>query len=302
MSSDTPLVSVIIPFRNDEATIISALDSVFQQTWPAVEVLLCDDRSDDRSVELVRERLSQNNRHETQLLLAVGAGAAAARNTAIKAMRGDYAAFLDADDLWFPQKLERCMAELLSREVQVVGHAEEWRREGHPVKVVRYRQLLSPDVPLPLSVYRQNPFSTSAIVVRREALMAAGSFDEKLPSAEDYDYWLRLVLVPGVRVSILDDVLGVYTLREGSESSRVHARHEAMLTIGARYAAIVAAGRLLPKLEHWRYRSRVRLSSGVRFFASGKRVRGLGLVAVALLLWPFRGDVVRHLLARWRSA
>jgi hypothetical protein len=214
-------------------------------------------------------------------------------------MTGEWVAFLDADDQWTDHKLARCLEAAQGQGWMVVTHAERWQREdGLEARTVRYRELVDPTIPLALSVYRQNPLSTSAVVLHRSVVEAAGRFDEALPSAEDYDFWLRVAMVPSLRAGFLDDVLGVYTLRAGSESSRVAARHEAMLIIGDRYAPAIRALAGAGRFERWRYRSRVRLASGVRYLRAGHPVRGVLLAAAGLVQWPFRGDLLRYFRAR----
>ncbi len=295
-------VSVLVPFRNDAKTIVAAIDSICEQTWPNLELLLCHDHSTDGAEILAAERLREEVRVAWRLFDVEGRGAAAARNAGLQAMTGDWVAFLDADDTWAANKIERCLVEASRAGANLVGHAEEWRAEdGSKAHTVRYRHLIDHGIPLALSVFRQNPFSTSAVMMRRELAIAAGLFDETLPSAEDFDYWLRVCLVPGVRLEMLDDVLGTYTLRSGSESSRVDARHKAMLTIGERFADAINGLSGATPLEGWRYRSRVRLATGVRLFGTGQRARGIGLALAGLLQWPFRADLVRYFLARRQS-
>ena len=89
----------------------------------------------------------------------------------------------------------------------------------------------------------------------------------------------------------------MYTLRPGSESARVEDRHAALLTIGDRYAPQVAGLARFPIVERVRFRSRVRLATGVRLFGSGRRVAGVLYAAAGLLQWPFRTE-----LLRWRAA
>ncbi len=295
----TPQLSVVLPFRNDERTLVAAIDCVCRQAGCSVELLLCNDHSTDQSVALATARLA----HESDLTWAIipvtGHGAAAARNAGLAAMRGEWVAFLDADDHWSDHKLVTCLDAARQHGWTLVTHAETWRPEdGTASRTVRYRELVDESIPLALSVYRQNPLSTSAVVLHRSMVAAAGRFDETLPSAEDYDFWLRVAMVPGLRAGFLDDVLGVYTLRAGSESSRVAARHEAMLTIGERYAPAMLALPGASYFERWRYRSRVRLASGVRFLEAGFLVRGVLLALVGLMQWPFRGELLRYFRAR----
>ena len=100
-----PLVSVVIPVYDGAAFIAQTLDSVLRQSWPRLEVIVVDDGSTDETPERVRPfrdrilYLRQENR-----------GGGAARNAGVAASRGDYLAFLDQDDLWAPEKLERQLA------------------------------------------------------------------------------------------------------------------------------------------------------------------------------------------------
>lgn len=102
---ELPLVSVIIPAYNAEAFIEKTLDSVLSQTYKNIEVLVIDDGSQDRTAETV-ERVALRDRRVI-LLRQANAGVAAARNLAIQKSRGEYIAPIDADDIWFPQNIEK---------------------------------------------------------------------------------------------------------------------------------------------------------------------------------------------------
>src|SRR5580700_1196209 len=109
---DKPLVSIIIPAFNAEGTIRQTLESVSAQTYRAIEVVIIDDGSSDRTTAIVEEFTANDPRF--QLIRQSNAGVGAARNTAISQARGKYIAPLDADDLWMPEKVEKqvaCMEE-----------------------------------------------------------------------------------------------------------------------------------------------------------------------------------------------
>lgn len=291
-------VSVIIPCRNDASTIEAAVRSVVDQRWPATELLLCDDGSTDATIALAHAVAAGQSHVAVRVVPVPRRGAAAARNAGLDAAQGDVVAFLDSDDIWLDGKLTHCMA-LFAEGADVVAHGEEWRGPDG-TKRVHYGEMVDRTVPLALSVLRLNPFSTSAVSIRRTVVERVGRFDEVLPSAEDYDFWLRLALEPGIDVRFPDAVLGVYTLRAGSESSRVDARHAAMLMIGDRFVPRIAPLAAVPAFEGLRYRSRVRIASGVRYLGSGRHVRGALLVVGGLLQWPWRPEIVRYVQARLR--
>ena len=102
------LVSVIIPAFNAAAHIRQTLNSVLAQTYQAIEVIVVDDGSSDATSAIVEEFVKRDAR--VQLVRQSNAGVGAARNTAIRMARGKYIAPLDADDFWFPEKLEKQVA------------------------------------------------------------------------------------------------------------------------------------------------------------------------------------------------
>lgn len=117
MSSHFPLISVIIPAYNAEAFIGQTLDSVISQTYSNIEVLVVDDGSNDRTAEIVKSIAHQD--HRVILFQQQNAGVAAARNLAIQKSIGEYIAPIDADDIWYPQKLEKQVQCLLQAEPSV---------------------------------------------------------------------------------------------------------------------------------------------------------------------------------------
>lgn len=105
---DKALVSVIIPVFDAAATIRQTLDSVLTQTYQEIEVIVVDDGSSDATTAIVEEFVARDTRF--QLVRQRNAGVGAARNTAIRKAHGKYIAPLDADDFWFPEKLEKQVA------------------------------------------------------------------------------------------------------------------------------------------------------------------------------------------------
>lgn len=103
-----PLVSVITPTYNAVRFIRETIDSVQRQTYPHWELILIDDASRDETVALIQEEMSDSRIR--LIVLPKNSGAAVARNTGIAAAKGKYLAFLDSDDLWLPQKLEKQVA------------------------------------------------------------------------------------------------------------------------------------------------------------------------------------------------
>ena len=117
MNPYLPLVSVIIPAYNTENFIGITLESVLSQTYKNIEVLVVDDGSQDRTSDIVKSIAQSDCR--VILLQQSNVGVAAARNLAIKKSRGEYIAPIDADDIWYPQKLEKQVQLMLQAEPSV---------------------------------------------------------------------------------------------------------------------------------------------------------------------------------------
>lgn len=192
-----PLVSVVIPVFNAAAYLREAIDSVLGQDYPAMDVILVDDGSDDGGLEIMR---SYGER--VRVIRQDRAGPAAARNIGIRAARGDYLAFHDADDVWMPGKLTAQMRFMQAHpEFHIVfGQFAFWTPDANRHYPDPLRFLERPDsweIKQPLSgcIYADELMDSCIAmitpVVRREVFDALGGFDEALLGGSDYDFWLR---------------------------------------------------------------------------------------------------------------
>jgi glycosyltransferase involved in cell wall biosynthesis len=297
-----PLVSVVIPAHNAARTIVAALESVAAQTFTDWEIVLCDDASTDETRAAAEGCMARLGVTRCRILALSPSGPAEARNHGIRDARGEFVAFLDDDDTWEPTKLARCVEAIRARALDVVCHSEVWLDADTGARTVHhYSPLFDARLHPLVSLMRNNPFSTSALVVRRRHLVEAGLFDPSLPSAEDYDLWIRLAMIPGVRIGFVDEALGTYLLRAGSESSKIDRRLRALLAIGERYGDALAKASRWGALEGVRYRGKTYFTSGVRYAQQGSRARGAAMALKGLLMWPFRWEWVM-LAVRQRAA
>jgi glycosyltransferase involved in cell wall biosynthesis len=211
-----PLVSVIMPAYNVAPYIGDAIRSALSQTFTDFEVIVVDDGSKDETADVVRELARHDSR--IQLVQQSNRGLAGARNSALRAARGELFALLDSDDLWEPEFLAAQVAILESRpEVDIVT-GNGWYLGG-----VRHGHLARPS-PDP----RPDPDLSSVIgdewavfimsVFRRRVYTTVGPFDEAMRSNEDYDFWLRAA-VAGFRFVRNDRPLGHYRVRDDSLSA-----------------------------------------------------------------------------------
>ncbi len=101
-----PLVSVVIPTYNSSETILSCINSVFSQTYNNIEIIVVDDGSTDTTIKLLSD-LIIGHEEKIKLVTQVNAGPSCARNNGISHAKGEYVAFLDSDDEWYPNKIEK---------------------------------------------------------------------------------------------------------------------------------------------------------------------------------------------------
>jgi len=182
-----PLVSVIIPTYNRPGLVAEAVVSVLAQTFRDFELLVVDDGSTDGTAETLAAFAGQ----VTVLRHPDRRGVSAARNTGVAAAQGEWLAFLDSDDLWLPEKLDRQMAFLKAHPEYLLCQTEEiWIRRGVRVNPPRHYQKEGGDIFAPS--LERCLVSPSAVALHRRLLEDYGPFDETLPAAEDYDLWLRL--------------------------------------------------------------------------------------------------------------
>ena len=179
-------VTVIIPTYNRATLLSRALQSVFAQTRAPQEVIVVDDGSTDCTEQIVQEKFPQ-----ARYIFQENQGVSAARNKGIQKACGEWIAFLDSDDEWLPQKLEKQFMELQSAPHFQVCHTNEiWIRNGRRVNPMKKHAKYGGHIfqhCLALCL-----ISPSSVLLRRSLFESVGFFDETLPACEDYDLWLRI--------------------------------------------------------------------------------------------------------------
>ena len=188
--SAPPTVSVIIPTYNRAYLIGRSITSILSQTYKHFEIIVVDDASQDNTEEIVEAfddpRISFIRHDENS-------GGAAARNTGIRAVQGEYVAFLDSDDEWLPEKLElqinklRLLPEdygLVYTPILVVDAGLKFTRRAD---FVCHRGDVSKQL-----AGGWCPSITSSVLMRTAHVKRIGGFDERFPSFQDYDFWMSL--------------------------------------------------------------------------------------------------------------
>jgi glycosyltransferase involved in cell wall biosynthesis len=196
---NTPLVSVIIPTYNHAAFLPAALKSVQAQTHAAVEIIVVDDFSTDNTEEVVAEHATSRT---TYIKSANKGIVATSRNVGARAAKGEYVAFLDADDVWAPNKLALQLPHLADPSVAAVASdlsyfgARRYSQSRRGRGPAGYRDYGN------IEIVRDNPIATSSVVMRRLDLERVGGFDQspEFRFIEDWELWLRLTVDRHVRV------------------------------------------------------------------------------------------------------
>lgn len=187
--SDPISISVVIPTYNLARMLPDCIESVLSQTRPADEIIVVDDGSQDNTAEVVA-RYGNRVRYIRQL----NSGVAVTRNRGIQEARGNWIAFLDADDLWYPPKLERQCAfiEMLGAPALVCSDRFTFTTDDPPPP---------PDLSAPpppprqltvASILRRNTIPNSGVIAPKSALLAAGGFNKAYNHAEDMALWLQV--------------------------------------------------------------------------------------------------------------
>lgn len=216
-------VSIVIPTYNCARYIGESVSSAIRQTYENVEVLVVDDGSTDNTAEVLRPYFNK-----IRFIRQKNHGVSQARNTAIDMSSGEYIAFIDADDLWLPNKLE-IQISFLERNKDVAGVCTDFStinstgdvimprsiKKHYPIfkryklameKIFSYHEQLSVHSGLTKqnsefdvyygnifkALFRGNFIKTSSFVVRKKDMLRIGGFNKNFHTQEDYEYWLRL--------------------------------------------------------------------------------------------------------------
>ncbi len=275
-----PVISAIIPVYNGEKTIRETIESVLSQTFKDFELIVINDGSKDTTLEIV-ERIQDPR---LKVFSYRNAGQATSRNRGIAQACGEYISFIDADDLWTPDKLEAQLRALQDNPQAAVAYSwtkcidefGQFSRRGSHISVTGdvYAKLLLID----FIENGSNP------LIRTQALAEVGGFDESMTPSEDRDLWLRLaaryhfVAVPSPQI--------LYRQSVNSESANVLRMEAASLRV------IEQAFTQAPEsLQHLKKHSLANIYKGLTFKAlEGPPEQQRGLTAARLLWHCVRND------------
>jgi glycosyltransferase involved in cell wall biosynthesis len=291
MGQSNVLVSVVIPVYNAGSFIREALTGVFSQTFRDYELICVDDGSTDSSMEILLQASSEFST-PVRILRQNREGPSMARNLGARHAAGRYLAFLDADDVWYPRKLEQQVSALEGNSNAVLAHCnfseiDEVGRLLRQASATTMRQPSKNDWWVQL-LGPQAWILPSAMIVRRRAYELIGGFDAALLFDEDADFCLRIrslgEFVFLEEVGMAKRIHARSMTREGEPADRQFAAGEHfLLKLMTRYAnnreRLMLVHRLLAsKYSDW----------GWRKVRDGNRLKGLRLLSRSLLYDPIR--------------
>jgi glycosyltransferase involved in cell wall biosynthesis len=215
---NNPLISVVIPTYNRADMILRSLDSMKRQTYQNFEILIVDDASTDNTAEVIKE---YNYDKIKYIRLDRNVGQSCARNIAIREASGEYIGFLDSDDEWLPNKIEKQLELFNSSNVKQLAAVycgtvemdaiQNKRRvhNGGNIKGNIYKNLLSGFCPA----------SPTLFLVKKTVLLEVEGFDEHLPTFVDYDLWLRIAKL-GHTFDVVDEALIIKHEHSGAQIAK----------------------------------------------------------------------------------
>ena len=190
----SPTVSVIIPTYNRAHLVGRAIQSVLNQTYKDFELIIVDDGSTDNTEDTIRELIKKDKRIK-YIRHQKNKGGSAARNTGIKAARGEYIAFQDSDDEWLPEKLEKQMKVFKSASPGVgVVYTGHWRISGNEKTYIPSSRIIQKEGNIHMELLKEGFgfIITPSAVIREACFKKSGMFDEKLPRLQEWELFIRV--------------------------------------------------------------------------------------------------------------
>lgn len=205
-------VSIVIPCYNGERFLAEAIDAALAQTYAQCEVIVVDDGSTDGSATIMQKYAGR-----IRLVQQTNAGLPAARNAGIRASTGDYLAFLDADDYWSPDFIEK-MVQGLEFSGAAIAYCG-WQNIGLPGG--RGEPFVPPDYEQPNKLETMITgvrWPVHAALTRRDVAMTTGGFDPKWSTCEDFAFWIRAATLH--RLVRVAEVLAFYRHHDGVQMTK----------------------------------------------------------------------------------
>jgi glycosyltransferase involved in cell wall biosynthesis len=286
-SRSTPPVSVVIPAYNAARFVGAAVQSTLAQTVTALEVIVVDDGSTDGTVECLAPFAGQ-----VTVESIPNGGVSHARNRGAALARGEWLAFLDADDLWRPDKIERQLARAGAGVGLIYSDRTNIGDRGDvPELQSRVTPMYEGDVFARL-LLEGNFVTSSSVMMPRALFERLGGFDETLTASEDWDLWLRVAATS--RVALVREPLVAYRFHSASLSHDYHSMWQQRRRVVERALAL-PQGRALSWRDRQRIWAQTWTSNAAEAVRASERLAAARGFTRAAMSWPFNPGPYREI-------
>ncbi|BAQ18241.1 hypothetical protein GL4_2807 [Methyloceanibacter caenitepidi] len=251
-----PTVSIIMPAYNASEHIAAAIDSVLTQTFEDWELIIVDDGSTDTTSSIIQ---SYTN-HRIRYIRQENKGRASARNAALEVARGEFIAFLDADDLFEPNKLE-IQVKLLRDRPKLGGVRGAWKRISKTGELLRVRAEQKRRVLRARSAIAGNPLLLSMSMIRRDFIDRGLRFEEGRRYAEDWVFAQELLMSMNCRVLSHPECVGLYRMTDQAIAKTTDDYARAHIDVVERVFGQAMDSELEALLANARFRVRIRMAA-----------------------------------------
>lgn len=214
------LVSIILPVYNGQLFLADAINSVLSQTYNNIELLIVDDGSTDNSINIAKSFEEKDSR--IRYFQQKNGGVAAARNTALRCIRGLFVGFIDQDDLWLTDKLETQMMYFNNNPEAVFlhGNIDYIDDDANTIDKNLYPWETNASGKCFGRLFNANAIAIQTVCFKSNCIDKIGLLREDVPGVDDYDYWLRFSRF--FRIDYVDKTLALYRFHGANESHKWH--------------------------------------------------------------------------------
>lgn len=282
-----PTVSIVIPAYNAEQFVGEAINAVLSQTYADYEVVVVDDGSTDETRAIVKT-FGESVRYYYQ----PNGGSASARNLGVEKSRGDYIAFLDADDLWESEKLE-IQLDFLRNNPEIALVCSAYHYFGKKSKTSHLLSSKDAQGFLFRRLFLESFIRTSSVILKKSAFLEVGGFNEVYRLGQDYDLWLRIAKKYPIAY------LGRFLVKarshdQNTSKAKIPLRQNTLQMIKDHYDP-----RYISKSDYNKRLSDLNIYLGRNYLKKGAKQEAQTCFKEALTLKPFRPRTWRYLLKTW---
>jgi len=231
------IISVICPTFNSELYIQRTIDSIISQTISPNEVIFSDDGSHDKTIQIIEENVKILEKMGIKITVIKNnhSGPGKNRNIAMSKASGDWFAFLDSDDDWEYNKIERLnYHKKNNNKCNVFLNWEKFYRKNNTIILLKNGNTFNYQISLEKQLYKNNFYSTSAVTIHKSIYSKFGGFDTSLPNGQDYEYWMKIASV--TKLCIIPEFLGNYYETKGNITQRPYRKKiRSLVRISYRY-------------------------------------------------------------------